>query len=86
MQIQSFHPTSFTIIFHAVLPLSQHNFLSISRSPTGSSAVAADVVAGHPLDLTQDGLGELLHDVVLANVLVALKSVVERLLFAVLQH
>lgn len=65
---------------------STSSFLSISRSLTGSSAVTADVVTRHPLDLSQDGLGQLLYNVVLANMLVTLKGVVERLLLAVLQH
>ncbi len=68
------------------LSFSTSSFLSRSRSLTGSSAVTADVVSRHPLDLTQDGLGQLLHNVVLANMLVTLKGVVERLLLAVLQH
>lgn len=53
---------------------------------TGRAAVAAHVVPRHPLDLPQDGLGQLLHDVVLADVVVALESLVQRLLLAVLQH
>lgn len=66
--------------------LSTSSFLSMSRLLTGSSTVTADVVPRHPLDLTQDGLGQLLHNVVLANMLVSLKGVVERLLLAVLQN
>lgn len=53
---------------------------------TGRAAVAAHVVPRHPLHLSQDGLGQLLHDVVLADVVVALEGLVQRLLLAVLQH
>ncbi len=68
------------------LSFSTSSFLLGSRSLTGSSAVTADVVTRHPLDLTQDGLGQLLHNVVLANMMITLKGIVERLLLAVLQH
>lgn len=53
---------------------------------TGRSAVTAHVVSRHPLHLHQDGLGELLDDVVLSDVLVSFKSLSQRLLLAVLKH
>lgn len=53
---------------------------------TGCSAVTAHVVSGHPLHLHQDRLGELLNDVVLTNMLVSFKGLIQRLLLTVLEH
>lgn len=53
---------------------------------TGRSAVAAHVVSRHPLHLHQDGLGELLNDVVLADMLVSFEGLVQSLLLTVLKH
>lgn len=51
---------------------------------TRRSAIAAHVISRHPLHLSQDCLGQLLHDVVLANVLVPFKGLVQSLLLTVL--
>lgn len=51
---------------------------------TGRSAVAAHVISSHSLDLCQDRLGQLLHDVVLAHMLVPFEGLIQRLLLAVL--
>lgn len=53
---------------------------------TGCPAVTADVISCHPLDLSQDGLGELLHYVVLSGALVPFESLVQCLLFTVLKN
>lgn len=51
---------------------------------TGRSAVTAHVVSRHPLDLSQNGFRQLLHDVVLTDMLVPFKGLIQRLLFTVL--
>jgi hypothetical protein len=55
-------------------------------SLTGRSAVAAHIVAAHPLDLADDGLGQLLDYVVLPSlVLVSFEGIVQGFLLTVLQ-
>lgn len=68
-----------------VLILRRQSFESRPSSLlTGRSAVAAHVIPRHPLDLSQDCLGQLLHDVVLADMLVPFKGLIQRLLLTVL--
>lgn len=54
-------------------------------SLTGSSAVTADVVPWHPRHFTQDGLGQLLHNVILSDFLVTFEGSIQSFLFSVLQ-
>lgn len=60
--------------------------LGLGSRVTWCPTVAAHVIARHPLHLRDDLLGQLLDDVIFSGVVITLKRVVQRFLFAVLQH